>query len=154
MGLQIVHQDITEMECDVIVNAANTHLLAGGGVCGAIFNKAGYQQMTAACQLLAPVATGQAVITPGFQLKAQAVIHAVGPVYRVGGHHEKQLLADAYRHALLLASKHHFTSIAFPVISSGIYGYPYDEALQVAKDTILAYLKNHDLEVFLVIYQR
>lgn len=154
MGLEIVHGDITEMDCEVIVNAANEHLLAGGGVCGAIFHKAGYQQMSAACQSLAPVATGKAVMTPGFELKAKAVIHAVGPIYRDGKHGEKELLENAYRCALQLAHDGHFSSIAFPVISSGIYGYPYVEALQVAKETICTFLKEHDLRVYLVIYNR
>lgn len=141
------------MKCDVIVNAANTHLLAGGGVCGAIFHKAGYQQMTAACRPLAAVSIGKAVITPGFHLKDKAVIDAVGPVYNDGKHHEKELLEDTYRNALQLVSDCHFSSIAFPVISSGIYGYPYDEALQIAKDTISVFLKDNDLQVFLVIYK-
>ena len=154
MSLKIVNHDITEMATDVLVNAANCQLLAGGGVCGAIFRKAGFEQMTAACQPLAPITTGEAVITPGFQLKAKAVIHAVGPVYRDGHHHEKELLVNAYRQSLQLASDYHFSSIAFPVISSGIYGYPYNEALQIAVDTIRKFLKNHDMEVFLVIYKK
>lgn len=105
--------------------------------------------MTAACRSLAPVATGKAVITPGFHLKAKAVIHAVGFVYNDGKHHKKELLEDTYRNALQLASDCHFSSIAFPVISSGIYGYPYGKAVQIAKDTISVFLKDNDLQAFL-----
>lgn len=154
MPLKIVHNDITNMDVDVIVNAANTHLLAGGGVCGAIFNKAGVRQLQEACDKLSPVSTGEAVITPGFQLKARFIIHAVGPRYIDGKHHEEELLSNAYTSSLKVALDYKCQSIAFPLISSGIYGYPKDEALLVATNTISKFLMNHDIDVYLVVFDQ
>lgn len=154
MPLKIVHNDITNMDVDVIVNAANSHLLAGGGVCGAIFNKAGIKDLQDACDKLSPVYTGEAVITPGFQLKARFIIHAVGPIYKDGRHHEEELLSNAYMNSLELASDYKCQSIAFPLISSGIYGYPKDEALLVATNTISKFLMNHDIDVYLVVFDK
>jgi O-acetyl-ADP-ribose deacetylase (regulator of RNase III) len=137
MPFTIVRQDITKMKVDVIVNAANTELQMGGGVCGAIFNAAGAQALQAACDPLAPIQTGQAVITPGFALPAKYVIHAAGPVYQPSNPEQSQeLLRSAYLNSLHLAAKNNCESIAFPLISSGIYGYPKEEALQVATSTI------------------
>ncbi|MCD7885630.1 MAG: macro domain-containing protein [Lachnospiraceae bacterium] len=153
MPFTIIRQDITKMRVDAIVNAANTDLRQGGGVCGAIFSAAGAQKMQEACDQLAPIRTGSAAITPGFQLPANYVIHAVGPVYRswdpVGSETE---LRSAYLEALTLAEKNGCESIAFPLISSGIYGYPKKEALEVAKTAILDYLKEHEMEVYLAVF--
>lgn len=125
MSLSIIYQDITQLSVDAIVNAANTQLLAGGGVCGAVFKGAGYDAMPEACQPLAPIKTGEAVITPGFNLPAKYVIHAVGPIYaHYSSEDAKRLLTKAYISSLNLAVDHLLTSIAFPLISSGIYGYP------------------------------
>jgi O-acetyl-ADP-ribose deacetylase (regulator of RNase III) len=128
MPLTIVRQDITKMKADAIVNAANTDLAMGGGVCGAIFKAAGTDKLQAACDKLSPIQTGDAVITPGFKLPAKYVIHAARPVYRYGKHGEEELLRAAYTNSLKRAVENGCESVAFPLISSGIYGYPKDEA--------------------------
>ncbi len=152
MPLHIVHDDITRMKTDAIVNAANVGLKMGGGVCGAIFKAAGITELTRACTPLAPIKTGEAVITEGFALKARHIIHTAGPVYRDGKSGEAQLLAACYRNSLLLAKEHHLTSISFPLIASGIYGYPKEEALRVATEAIEAFLSESLMEVYLVLF--
>ncbi|MGX7076318.1 macro domain-containing protein [Globicatella sanguinis] len=153
MSLSIIHQDITQLSVDAIVNAANTELLAGGGVCGAIFNGAGYDTMTEACRPLAPIKTGEAVMTPGFNLLAKNVIHAVDPIYSQYTPEEaKELLITAYHSSLQLAVDYQLKSIAFPLISSGIYGYPIEAAYQVAVETIEGFLTEYDLDVYLVLF--
>ena len=154
MPLKIVCNDITKMQVDIIVNAANSSLQAGGGVCGAIFNAAGVQELQSACDKLAPVQTGDAVITKGFALQAKYIIHAVGPVYRDGKHEEELLLHSCYTVALNLAKKHGCESIAFPLISSGIYGYPKDEALAVAINAISGWLTENEMNVSLVVFDK
>lgn len=154
MPLEIIHNDITLMKCDAIVNAANKQLLPGGGVCGAIFHRAGYELLNEACHKHSPINTGEAIITPAFQLSAQYIIHAVGPVYQDGKHHEKQLLKNAYQNSLQIAVDYQLESIAFPLISSGIYGYPKKEALEVAVNTIKTFLIKHDLMVYLVVFDK
>lgn len=154
MPFQIVHNDITKMHTDAIVNAANTHLLMGGGVCGAIFNGAGPDKLERECRKLAPCPVGSAVITGGYGLPARYVIHAVGPIWRGGGQGERELLAGAYRSALALAKEKDCGSVAFPLISSGIYGYPKLEALRVAVDTIREFLAGEELDVYLVVFDR
>ena len=136
MPFEITRNDLTKMRVDAIVNAANTSLQMGGGVCGAIFGAAGAEKLQAACNPLAPIKTGEAVITPGFDLPAKYVIHAAGPVYRDGNHDEEAQLRSCYTNALDLANKNGCESVAFPLISSGIYGYPKDEALAVATSAI------------------
>lgn len=152
MPLTILRNDITTMNVDAIVNAANTQLKSGGGVCGAIYKAAGASELTKACQALSPIDIGQAVITPGFKLKAKHIIHAAGPIYQDGLHHEKDLLIATYQNSLTLAFEKGCQSIAFPLISSGIYGYPKEEALSVAIDTIKDFLETHELDVSLVVY--
>jgi len=154
MPFTILRQDITKMEVDAIVNAANNELTMGGGVCGTIFNAAGRMQLIEACRRLAPIPTGTAVITPGFNLPARFIIHAAGPKYHDGQHHESDLLREAYLNSLSLAVEHGLSSIAFPLISSGIYGFPKGQALKIAMDTIKDFLKTHDLDVTLVIYDK
>ena len=154
MPFTIVRQDITRMHVDAIVNAANTSLLMGGGVCGAIFRAAGPADLQAACDKLAPIKTGEAVITSGFRLPAKYVIHTAGPVYHGGQHGESSQLSACYRNSLLRAVEQHCESIAFPLISSGIYGYPKDQALQIASETIKAFLQDHDLVVYLAIFDQ
>lgn len=154
MPFQIVHNDITKMHTDAIVNAANPHLLMGGGVCGAVFNAAGPDKLGRECRKLAPCPVGSAVITGGYGLPARYVIHAVGPVWRGGDRGERALLAGAYRSALELAEEHGCGSVAFPLISSGIYGYPKPEAFQVAVDTIREFLDKEELDVYLVVFDR
>lgn len=154
MPFQIVHNDITNMQTDAIVNAANSQLSAGGGVCGAIFKAAGEAWLEEACEKLAPCPVGQAVITAGGRLEARYVIHAVGPVWEGGGHGERELLARTYGCALKLAKEHGCRSVAFPLISSGVYGYPRREALAVAEEAIRDFLDHEDMDVYLVVFDR
>ena len=155
MPFTIVRQDITRMKVDAIVNAANTDLVMGGGVCGAIFRAAGPARLQAACDKVSPIKTGGAAITPGFDLPAKFVIHAAGPVYsHWNAEQNEQLLRSAYTESLKLAHKHKCESIAFPLISSGIYGYPKDEALQAATAAIKDFLEDHDMDVYLAIFDR
>lgn len=142
-ALELVRGDIVVQDVDAIVNAANEALAEGGGVCGAIFRAAGREQMAAACAPLAPCPTGEARITPGFSLKARYVIHAVGPVYRADQPDESaRLLASAYRNSLELAVKHGLSSVAFPSLSTGIFGYPITDAAPIALTTVRDFLTN------------
>ena len=155
MPFTIVRQDITKMQADAIVNAANTNLQMGGGVCGAIFNAAGAAQLQTACDKLAPIKTGEAVITPGFALPAKFIIHASGPVYSHWNKEQnEQHLRSAYTNSLKRAVENKCESIAFPLISSGIYGYPKDEALKVASSAIQDFLTDYDLDVTLVVFDK
>ncbi|HLG68827.1 MAG TPA: macro domain-containing protein [Chloroflexota bacterium] len=140
-SIEVVQGDLVEMDVDAIVNAANSGLQAGGGVCGAIFRAAGPADLQRACDAVGPCPTGEARITPGFKLKAQHVIHAVGPIWRGGGQGEPDQLAGAYRSSLELAREHGLASIAFPAISTGIYGYPFEPATQVAVRTTAEVLR-------------
>lgn len=153
MPFTIVRQDITKMKVDAIVNAANTGLKMGGGVCGAIFKAAGAEQLQAACDKLAPIKTGEAVITPGFNLFAKYIIHTAGPIYQESNKvQSEQQLRAAYLNSLKLAVENDCESIAFPLISSGIYGYPKEEALKVAISAIKDFLKEYDIDVTLVLF--
>ena len=140
MPLELVRQDITKMKVNAIVNAANTQLAMGGGVCGAIFRAAGVSRMAAACDRFAP-------------------IHTAGPIWRDGKHDEERLLRSCYRNSMELAARQGCASIAFPLISSGIYGYPKAEALHVALDEIRRFLgdaadSGHDLDVYLCVFDK
>ena len=154
MALKFLQANITRLSVDAIVNAANTQLLAGGGVCGAIFRAAGYRELQRACDELSPIQTGEAVITPGFNLPAKFVIHTAGPVWHGGQHGEEQLLRACYVNSLKLAVEKNLSSVAFPLISSGIYGYPPHEALTVAVDAIKNFLRQHELDVTLTLLDK
>lgn len=154
MPLQLVHNDITKMEVDTIVNAANSALKMGGGVCGAIFSAAGAKELQAACDKIGGCKVGGAVITPGFKLPAKYIIHTVGPIWRGGHANEPQLLHNCYINSLNLALKYQCQSIAFPLISSGIYGYPKDQALQVAISAINKFLLDNEINVYMVLFDK
>jgi len=140
--LILVQGDITEEETEAIVNAANSGLRGGGGVDGAI-HRAGGPQIMEECRKIGGCPTGEARMTSGGKLKAKYVIHAVGPVYKDGHQGEAELLAGAYRNSLELAFNHEVRTIAFPSISTGVYGYPLNSAARVALTTVRDYLKNH-----------
>ena len=143
MPLRAIRADITTLPVDAIVNAANEHLAQGGGVCGAIFRAAGTADLAAACRVVAPCPTGQARITPGFALPAKQVIHAVGPVWHGGGAGEAALLAACYRESLRLLREAGGRSIAFPAISTGIFGYPLDQATRIAVAAVREDIARH-----------
>jgi len=141
--IRLVKGDITKLEVDAIVNAANSTLLGGGGVDGAIHRAAG-PELLAACRSLGGCATGEAKITPGFKLPAKWVIHAVGPVWHGGAKGEAALLERCYRHSLDLALEHRITTIAFPAISTGVYGYPKADAAKIALKVMGEYESRFD----------
>ena len=148
MPLHIVHNDITVMEVDAIVNAANESLLDG-----AIHRAAG-PDLLKECRTLGGCKTGQAKITKGYRMPARFVIHTVGPIWRDGNHGERDLLVSAYRSSLELAVEHGCRTVAVPLISAWAYGYPKEQAYQVAVDTIEEFLQTHELTVYLVLFGR
>lgn len=142
--LEVLRADITTLEVDAIVNAANTSLLGGGGVDGAIHRKAG-RELVAECRMLGGCKVGMAKITRGYKLPAKHVIHTVGPVWQGGGAREREVLASCYRQSLQLARAHQLASVAFPAISTGIYRFPPKQAARVAVHTLVEELEQHEL---------
>ena len=153
MPFEIVRNDITNMRVDAIVNTANPRPVIGSGVDAAIHAKAG-PLMLAARKVIGTMNIGEACVTPGFRLPCKHVIHTVGPVWHDGGHGEAYLLRQCYEHSLKLAMRHRCKSVAFPLISTGNYGFPKQLALQIAVDTIREFLEKHEMQVFLVVFGR
>lgn len=152
MPFEIIQQDITKVKTDAIVNAANSELQMGGGVCGAIFHAAGAAQLQRACDKIGGCPAGKAVFTDAFRLPSKHIIHTVGPVWRGGSQGEEKILRECYQNSLELARSLNCTSIAFPLISAGIYGYPKDQAQQVAVSEIETFLEKNDMHVQLVLF--
>jgi O-acetyl-ADP-ribose deacetylase (regulator of RNase III) len=153
--IEVIEGDITRMQLDAIVNAANEALLAGSGVCGAIHRAAG-DRLQEECRTVAPCPTGEARITQAYNLPAKFVIHTVGPVWQGGEHGEDELLASCYRHSLSLAIRHDVKSIAFPAISTGIFGFPMDRAATIAADETERFLRSEGKpeKVYFVCFDR
>ncbi|NLM72987.1 MAG: RNase III inhibitor [Clostridiaceae bacterium] len=154
MPFKIVLNDITKMKVDAIVNAANTALQMGGGVCGAIFSAAGAKELQDECDRIGYCEVGNAVITKGYRLPAKYIIHTPGPIWRGGNNNEAELLHKCYINSLNHALENNCSSIAFPLISAGIFGYPKDQALKIAVSAITEFLASNEMEVYLVIFSK
>ncbi|WP_080800228.1 macro domain-containing protein [Arabiibacter massiliensis] len=154
MPFRIVRDDIAHMRVDAVVNAANAQLLAGGGVCGSLFHGAGHEELARACRAIGVCPVGGAVVTPGFALPARYIIHAVGPIWRGGDEGEAALLRQCYDAALARAEELGVESVAFPLISTGAFGFPKPAALAIALEAFASFLADHDVDIYLVVFDR
>lgn len=156
MPLEIIREDILKLKVDAIVNPSNRSLTVGNrfSVSGQIFGAAGFEELSHACEKLAPIEAGEAVLTSGFNLGSTQIIHVVGPRWMDGQHHEEETLANCYKQALAIAKDHQFESIAFPLLSSGHYHFPKDKALQIALREINAFVLAYEVLVYLVVYDK
>lgn len=152
MSLEIVRNDITKMQVDAIVNTANTRPIVGGGVDRAIHKAAGVE-LLAARKKIGDITTGKAEISPAYNLNARFVIHTVGPVWQDGEHGEREKLAACYANSLKLAAENHCSSVAFPLISAGVFGCPSEIAIAVATQAIRDFLVDHDMDIYLVVFE-
>ncbi len=151
MSFELIRGDITQVQADAIVDAANVKLMPGGGVCGAIFKAAGFESLLEACMAIGHCPVGMAVATPGFAL-SKVIIHTAGPVWKGGQYHEHILLENAYRNSVKLAVEKECQSIAFPLISAGIFGYPKDLAFDVASQVLRECAEQYDIHIILVLF--
>lgn len=154
MPLEIIRNDITKMKVDAIVNASNIKLKKGGGVSGAIFNAAGENELQQECDKIGKCGVGEAVVTKGFNLPAKYIIHTAGPIWQGGNSNEEKHLKNCYTNSLILAVQNKCKSIAFPLISTGVYGYPKDRAFNIAVSAISNFLMDHEMVVYLVVYDK
>ena len=155
MPFSIIRQDIVNMDVDALVSAGNARLSLDGGVSAAIFRAAGEEELASACKSLAPIKTAQAVVTPGFRLKAKLIIHTLGPVYSpLEPEKSKELLEACYKNVLFKALEYKCESLALPLISAGHFGYPKDEAVKIANSAVEDFLKDHDMDIYLTVYGR
>lgn len=154
MPFQIIRNDITRVKADVIVNTANPHPVIGGGTDSAVYHAAGETELLAARRKIGEIKPGQAAATPAFGLDARYIIHTVGPVWIDGNHGEREILRSCYEKSLSLAADLEAKSIAFPLIATGVYGFPKDEALDIARSEIGKFLLTSDMKVILVVFDR
>jgi O-acetyl-ADP-ribose deacetylase (regulator of RNase III) len=154
MPFNIIRNDISKVKADAIVNTANANVAVGAGVDQAIYEAAGFDELLAERAKIGPMKPGQAAATPAFALDAKYIIHTIGPAWQGGNYHERETVASCYRESLKIADELHCESVAFPLISTGTFGFPKDEALRIAVSEISSFLFTHDMTVYMVVYDK